>query len=112
MNKEVIDYEFLDECNQVTEAYEKYCGRWSIDSQLLHIVTEIAEFKDVIRNKNDKYGKEPSQEYYDHLLDEYADIILTTLAMAHFVSISPASINMAIEKKLAIVKQRVKDLKV
>ena len=110
MQKPVIDYEFLDECNQVTEAYEKKCGRWSLDSQLLHIVTEIAEFKDVVRNKNEKYGKEGSEEYYNHLLDEYADILLTTLATANFLSISPVSINEAVEKKLAIVKERVSEL--
>jgi NTP pyrophosphatase (non-canonical NTP hydrolase) len=111
MKDELISYDFLDECNQITQEYEKKCGRWSLDSQLLHIVTEIAEFKDVVRNKNEKYGKEYSNEYGDKLLDEFADIILTTLATANFLAISPASINQALDKKLQIVKERVLELK-
>lgn len=102
-----IDIAFLEQTFAVTERYEKLWGRWSADSQLLHIVTEISEVKDVLRNKNGKYGEPGSQEYLDALGDEVADVVLTALATAGIFGMSALQLNKYIKRKLAIVETRV-----
>ena len=72
-----FDNLFLDECKVITEQYDKLMGSWSQDSQLLHIITEVAEVKDVLRNKREKYGSYDSTEYKLTLLDEIEDVFLT-----------------------------------
>lgn len=108
-----IEPEFYVRCAKITEKYEKICGRWSDDSQLLHIITEIAEVKDVLRNKDHKYGNPNDQtgfhQYYDNLLDELADVFLTTFATCNKLGIGISNLNSAIVKKLEIVEKRVND---
>lgn len=102
---------FYKDCIMVTEQYEKLCGRWHNDSQLLHIITEVAELKDVLRNKDNKYGDVKTQQgwtqYNDKLLDELADIFLTTFALAGKLDIGISTLNFALDKKLTIVAKRV-----
>lgn len=101
--------EFLRDCNKVTERYEKLWGRWNVDSQLLHIITEVCELKDVIRNKSEKYGKYGSSQHLVHLKYELADIFLTACATANYLGISEELLNSAILEKLAEVQVRVED---
>jgi len=101
---------FLNECKAITEQYDKLMGSWSQDSQLLHIITEVAEVKDVLRNKNHKYGYPESTEYKLKLLDEIADVFLTSLSLTNILEISNGDLNMAIVTKLATVKNRVSKL--
>ena len=101
---------FYKDCSDITERYEKLWGRWELDSQLLHIVTEIAELKDVLRNKNSKYGKYASFEHMEKMRDELADVFLTTLATANWLGISVDDLNIALIKKLVIVENRVEEL--
>ena len=101
---------FLDECKGITEQYDKIMGTWSQDSQLLHVITEVTEVKDVLRNKNEKYGCEFTNEYTDNLLSEVADIFLTALSLTNILQISNDDLNMALITKLSIVKNRVKEL--
>ena len=102
---------FYADCSKVTEEYEKLCGRWGLDSQLLHVITEITELKDVLRNKKEKYGRIGTQEYFDKLMDELADVFLTTFATANYLKVDVNVLNSALIKKLNIVEQRVKELK-
>ena len=106
-----IDDSFLDRCNKVTEEYEKMCGRWDLDSQLLHIITEVCELKDVLRNKKEKYGDFGTQEFSDKLMDELADVFLTAFATVNYLGINNTPFNNALTKKLNIVEGRVKELK-
>lgn len=105
-----IEPEFYEKCSKITESYEKLCGRWSDDSQLLHVITEIAEVKDVLRNKNNKYGNPNTEsgfiEYHDKLLDELADVFLTTFATCNKLNIGISCLNSAIVKKLETVEKR------
>ncbi len=105
-----FDDRFLDDCKFVTEKYDKLMGSWSQDSHLLHIVTEIAEVKDVLRNKREKYGRYDSAEYRLKLLDEIADVFLTSLSLTNILEISNEDLNMAIMTKLGIVQNRVSQL--
>ena len=81
MSKQTSDYskpilpEFYKDCSNITERYEKLWGRWELDSQLLHIVTEIAELKDVLRNKKEKYGKYASNQHMEKMKDELGERI-------------------------------------
>jgi hypothetical protein len=112
-----IDESFLNDCADITERYDKLQGSWDLDSQLLHIITEIAELKNVMRNKKDKFGKTLSKEWYDNFYDELADVHLTVFATDNFlnklyfkdekIDLSNEKLNEAIMKKLLIVKQRV-----
>lgn len=108
-----IEPEFYEKCSKITEAYEKLWGRWSDDSQLLHIITEVAEVKDVLRNKNFKYGN-PNDvtgfyEYQDKLLDELADVFLTTFATCNKLGIGISTLNSSLVKKLEIVEKRINE---
>ena len=105
-----FDYLFLNECKAVTEAYDKLMGSWGVDSQLLHIHSEVSEVKDVLRNKRGKYGTPDSTEYKLKLLDEVADIFLTSLSLTNILGVSNEDLNMALTTKLAVVKNRVKEL--
>jgi NTP pyrophosphatase (non-canonical NTP hydrolase) len=95
---------------KITERYEKLWGRWHVDSQMMHIITEVSETRDVIRNKDSKYGVTHSQEWKDKLGDEVADIFLTTVALAGYLGISADELNDYIAKKLTKVEKRVEDL--
>lgn len=101
-----LNEEFVKRAIHVTEEYEKLWGRWHSDSQLLHIITEIAEVKDVLRNKNKKYGNFDSPEFKATLLDELADVGLTWLATNGFLRITSEELNDALEKKLKVVENR------
>lgn len=107
--KEPILPEFYDECSKVTESYEKICGRWDLDSQLLHVVSEVCELKDVLRNKKEKYGGFGTQEYSDTMMDELTDVFLTAFATANYLGVNIKVLNSSLTKKLNIVKQRVKE---
>jgi NTP pyrophosphatase (non-canonical NTP hydrolase) len=102
---------FYNNCIMITEQYEKLWGRWSDDSQLLHIITEVAELKDVLRNKDKKYGDLETEigytQHTDKLLDELADVFLTTFALAGKLGIGISMLNGALDKKLEIVAKRV-----
>ena len=108
--KSPINPKFYEDCSKVTRDYEKLWGRWSDDSQLLHIITEIAEVKDVLRNKNNKYGKTLSHKWQLKLRDEIADVFLTSIATADFLGISIDQLNYAIMTKLVEVELRVEEL--
>jgi len=108
--KSPIHPQFYEDCSKVTRDYEKLWGRWSDDSQLLHIITEVAEVKDVLRNKNNKYGMYGSNGHLLKLRDELADVFLTSIATADFLGIPIEDLNIAIMTKLAEVEQRVKKL--
>ena len=101
--------DFYKECSNITERYEKLWGRWSSDSQLLHIITEVSELQNVLRNKNDKFGKFGTKEYLGELRSELADVFLTAFATANLLGIDIVSLNLALDTKLSIVKQRVKE---
>lgn len=105
----LLDKNFYERATKVTERYEKLWGRWSSDSQLLHIITEVCEVRDVIRNKKEKYGKFGSPEWKEKFLDENADIFLTALAACGYFGISQEDMNFAIMKKLMEVEKRVED---
>ena len=105
----LLDKNFYERATKVTERYEKLWGRWSSDSQLLHIITEVCEVRDVIRNKKEKYGKFGSPEWKEKFLDENADVFLTTLAACGFFGISQEDMNFAIMKKLMEVEKRVEE---
>ena len=79
----MFDLEFLERAKKITEGYDKECGSWSQDSQLLHIITEVTEVKDVLRNKNDKYGATYSEVYIEKLHDEIADVFLTGISLVN-----------------------------
>lgn len=106
--------EFYHKCIHITEQYEKLWGRWSDDSQLLHIITEIAELKDVLRNKDNKYGDRSTEigftKYTDKLLDELADVFLTTFALSGKLGVGISTLNSALDTKLSIVEKRVKEM--
>ena len=108
--KSPIHPQFYEDCSKVTRDYERLWGRWSDDSQLLHIITEIAELKDVLRNKKNKYGMYGSNEHLLKLHDELADVFLTAIATADFLGVSIEDLNIAIMTKLAEVENRVKEL--
>lgn len=105
----LLDKNFYVRSTKVTERYEKLWGRWSSDSQLLHIITEVCEVRDVIRNKKEKYGKFGSPEWKEKFLDEIADVFLTSLAACGFYGIPEDQINFAIIKKLMEVEKRVEE---
>lgn len=71
--KPPISNEFLDRCKSITNRYERLKGRWTPEAQLLHIHSEVEEFNEALRKKTQNY-----------VLDEYADIILTTIATGNF----------------------------
>ena len=100
-----FDNEFLKECRNVTEKYDKIMGTWSIDSGILHIHSELSEVKDVLRNKNHKYGY--GLEHQFKLLDELADVFLTTISLVNILGIVDQDLNTALQKKLEVVKKRV-----
>lgn len=102
--------EFYKDCSNITERYEKLWGRWEIDSQLLHIITEVAELKDVIRNKNNKYGEFGSTEFFEKLHDELADVFLTSFATANMMGVSIETLNSSLMKKLVKVELRVEEI--
>lgn len=104
-----LESTFYERCTKVTEKYEKIWGRWSADSQLLHIVTEVCEVRDVLRNKKEKYGKFGSPEWKQKFLDENADIFLTAFAACGFFGITVDDINFAIMNKLMEVEKRVEE---
>lgn len=101
--------EFYTDCSRITEGYEKLWGRWSIDSQLLHVVTEICEVRDVIRNKNDKYGVNGSVNHLAILHDEISDVFLTAFATANHLGLSIEQLNFGILKKMKEVEKRLQD---
>lgn len=105
----LIDKNFYERATKITERYEKLWGRWSSDSQLLHIITEVCEVRDVIRNKKEKYGKFGSPEWKEKFLDENADIFLTALAACGYFGIPQEDMNFAIMKKLMEVEKRVEE---
>ena len=107
--REIVSPDFYKECSNITERYEKLWGRWSSDSQLLHIITEVSELQNVLRNKNDKFGKFGTKEYLGELRSELADVFLTAFATANLLGIDIVSLNLALDTKLSIVKQRVKE---
>ena len=109
--REPILPEFYKDCSKITEDYEKLWGRWEFDSQLLHIITEVCELKDVIRNKNNKYGKFGSSEFLLKLEDELADVFLTAFATANYLGMNVEQLNSAILKKMVEVESRVEKLK-
>ena len=95
--KPIINENFLDQCFSITKDYEKLKGRWSPDASILHIHSEVAEFNEALRKKTTSEA-----------LEEWADIILTTIAAANYFGYSNDEINMALASKLAIVKHRVR----
>ena len=90
-----LDNEFLDKCKSITNRYEKLKGRWSPDGQLLHIHSEIEEFNEALRKKTK-----------EEALEEYADIILTTIATGNYFGFTNQMINDALIAKLSIVENR------
>ena len=94
----VIDFNFLDQCKKISKDYEKLKGRWNPEAQVLHIIKEVCEFDIELRKGTP-----------ETVLEEYADIILTTIATGNYFGITNQQINDALIAKLAIVKQRVKD---
>ena len=102
--------EFYHECIAITEQYEKLWGRWSDDSQLLHIITEVTELKDVLRNKNQKYGNPESEAYREKLLDELADVFLTAFSTANYLGINHTWLDTAIITKLRVVEHRLQTI--
>ena len=93
-----FDSNFLDQCKSITKDYEKLKGRWSPEAQILHIHSEVEEFNEALRKKT-KYD----------VMEEWADIILTTIATANYFGITNGEINDILKLKLKKVKQRVKD---
>ena len=102
-----IDPKFFADCSKITESYEKIWGRWHTDSQLLHIITEVCELQDVIRNKDDEYGTYLSKEHLTKLKDELADVFLTSIATSNILGVSVEDLNESLIVKLAEVEQRV-----
>ncbi len=101
---------FLNECKAITEKYDKIMGTWSVDSGILHVHSELSEVKELLRNKRGKYGRPDSTEYKMKLLDEIADVFLTTISLTNILGISNEDLNMALTTKLSIVKNRVDKL--
>lgn len=125
LNMKPINDDFLDKCAEITEAYDKKMGGWSLDSQLLHIISEVSELKDILRNKKDKngnyrYGEPLSKEWYKEFYDELADVHLTVFATDNFlnrmeygdgeIKLSNDELNQAIMRKLFAVEKRVKEI--
>jgi len=110
MTENLFDDDFLNECKKITEKYDKLCGKWSFADQLNHIHDEVSEVSDVIRNKKDKYGIKGTAQYDLKLLDEVADVFLTTISLVNILEVSNTSLNYAIWKKLEIVGKRVQEL--
>jgi NTP pyrophosphatase (non-canonical NTP hydrolase) len=98
-----FDLEFLETCREITRAYEETSGRWSYQDQLNHIHDEVSEVSDVIRNKNEKYGKISSFEYKKKLFEEVADIVLTTLTLKDIIGITDQEMNESLITKLQIL---------
>ena len=105
-----IDPVFYEKCMKITEGYDKACGSWSQDSQLLHIITEVTELKDVLRNKNQKYGNPESEAYREKLLDELADVFLTAFSTANYLGINHTWLDTAIITKLRVVEHRLQTI--
>lgn len=101
-----FDSQFLDRCKKVTEEYEKLCGRWTSEAQLFHIITEVCEFSQVLRNKKEEYGT--GLKYIDKQGDELADIFLTTVATANYFNYNNEFINKHLLLKLDTVEDRVR----
>ena len=95
-----ISDEFLDKCKSITNNYERLKGRWSSEAQLLHIHSEVQEFNEALRKKTK-----------DEALEEYADILLCTIACGNYFGFTNEMINNALIAKLSIVESRVKELK-
>lgn len=96
-----FDNEFLDKCKSITNRYERVKGRWSPEGQLLHIHSEVEEFNEALRKKTK-----------EEALEEYADIILTTIATGNYFGFTNQMINDALVAKLSIVENRVKNIEV
>lgn len=110
IDERIFSLEFLKHCQRITERYDKACGKWSLADQLNHIHDEVSEVSDVLRNKKEKYGKTGSIEYNDKLLDEIADVFLTTISLTNILDLAPDKINEAVQKKIKIVEQRAMEL--
>ena len=94
-NKTCIDNEFLDKCKKITKDYEKLKGRWSPEAQILHIHSEVQEFNEALRKKTP-----------DEVIEEYADILLTTIACGNYFGFTNEMINHALIAKLSVVENR------
>ena len=102
-----FDTDSLVRGRHITNQWEKICGRWSFGEQIAHIHSEVSEVFDVNRNKKNKYGETGSKEWKTHLLDEIADIHLSTLTLQDMYGITPLEINDAIELKLKELQARI-----
>lgn len=117
-----FNYNFLNACAKITEEYDKISGGWDLDSALLHPILEIAELKDILRNKklpngSYKYGRPLSKKWYGYFYDELADVHLTVFSLDNYLNqfqyngtkldVSNKSLNNAIVHKMDIVNQRV-----
>ena len=104
-----IHSQFIKECFEVTEGYEKIRGRWKLHDQLFHVVSEIVELDKVLRNKDNEYGETGSSEWLANFYDEIADVFLTTMATVNFLGVKDVDLNVAILGKLQTVKKRLED---
>jgi NTP pyrophosphatase (non-canonical NTP hydrolase) len=93
--------EFLDKCKEITDRYERLKGRWSPEAQILHIHSEVQEFNEALRKKTP-----------DDVIEEYADIILSTIACGNYFGFSNERIQQAMIAKLSVVESRLKQLEV
>lgn len=96
-----LDSNFLDKCKKITEEYEKLKGRWSSEGQVLHIIKEVCEFDIELRKGTP-----------EKVMDEYADIGLTWLATGNYFGFTNQQINDCLTRKLGIVENRIKEIKI
>lgn len=119
--KDPIDNDFLNDCRRITSEYDRLMGSWTLEAGVLHVISELMELQDVLRNKDDKYGKTLSKKWYKKFYDELADCHLTQFSLDNLldtlqhpngkVSVTNQELNDAIKKKLKIVDGRVLKLK-
>lgn len=116
MKTKIFNTVECEEAMDIVSEYEEACDRSSIDSQLLHVITELTEVKDVLRNKDKKYGSPSTQQYNDTLLLEIADVVLSCLGAIRYISdhhveaITAKKLNEITSQKLKILKDRLKKM--
>jgi NTP pyrophosphatase (non-canonical NTP hydrolase) len=91
-----VEY-WLSRCRAVTEGHmQKHGSAWSMDSQIAHAHSEVAEVYQAIR-----HGESSTR-----VLEEICDSIYSALTMAHIAGFTDAEIMTEMEEVLRKIERR------
>ena len=91
----------LSQSEKITKEYERLSGRWNAPLQIAHIHSEVSEVYQALKHGDER----------DHVLEEVADVFLSAFTLCNLLEIDSAELENAINKKLAVIVQRVGKLK-